>query len=212
MVAILSGLLTTSCSVIGIRTTPEPAYTVERTIGAVEIRHYGSRTAAETTVAGGEIRARSVGFERLAGYIFGRNGSRRTIAMTAPVAQSAASGTRASPRQRSIAMTAPVDQAPTADGQWRISFFMPAKETVATLPNPDDKNVVVTLPPETVAVLRYSGTPTRKAVLKADARLLQALAEASISVEGVPFGWFYDPPWAIPALRRNEAVVRVRST
>ena len=217
MAAILSGLLTTGCSVFGIRTVSEPAYTTVRTIGPVAIRRYGARVVAETTVGGDEIRARRVGFERLAGYIFGGNGGRRTLAMTAPVAQSNGD---AIPGRRSIAMTAPVGQARVgqgpvgeaggADGTWRIRFFMPAGETIATLPRPDQAAVaLVIVPAETVAVLRYSGTPTSAAVRDAGARLLRDLAGSGLTVEGAPFAWFYDPPWTIPALRRNEAVVRV---
>lgn len=201
MAAILSGLLTTGCSVFGVRTVHEPAYTVERKLGAVEIRQYGPRVAAETLVSGDEIRARSVGFERLAGYIFGGNRDRRSIAMTAPVAQS-----------RSIGMTAPVSQSRAGSGEWRVRFFMPAGSTIASLPVPNNAAVaLVEAPPETVAVLRYSGTPTRAAVADADARLLSGLAGTGLRIDGPPFAWFYDPPWTIPALRRNEAVVRLAS-
>ena len=215
MVAIVSGVLTTGCSVFGIRTASEPRYTTERTIGPVEIRRYGPRVAAQTDVAGDEIRARRVGFERLAGYIFGGNEGARSIAMTAPVGQAGDHGAGAA--RRSIAMTAPVGQASSVDGQarggsgpWRIRFFMPAGETIATLPHPDDPAVTLTtVPAETVAVLRYAGTPTADAVRDNGAKLLRSLAGSGLTVEGVPFAWFYDPPWTIPALRRNEAVVRI---
>nr|WP_321984332.1 heme-binding protein [uncultured Lichenicoccus sp.] len=187
MVAILSGLLTTGCSVFGIRTVHEPTYTIERTLGPVQIRRYGSRVAAETLVAGDEIGARRVGFERLAGYIFGGNRNRRGIAMTAPVAQLGAQA-----------------------GQWRVRFFMPAGDTLATLPVPDNAAVtLVTVPAETVAVLRYAGTPSAASVADAGSRLLACLAGSGLRPDGKPSGWFYDPPWTIPALRRNEAVVRI---
>ena len=39
----------------------------------MEIRRYGPRIAAETTVTDDEDRARSIGFRRLADYIFGAN-------------------------------------------------------------------------------------------------------------------------------------------
>ena len=204
MVAILSGLLTTGCTVFGIRTVKEPAYTVERTIGPVQVRRYGPRVVAETVVAGDELHARSVGFERLAGYIFGGNRNRQSIAMTAPVAQSAGSASR------SIDMTAPVAQTRTGAGEWRVQFFMPAGSTVATLPIPNNPAVALAvMPPETVAVLRYAGTPTPAAVSDAEARLLAGLAGSDLHPDGKPFAWLYDPPWTIPALRRNEAVVRI---
>ncbi len=201
MAPLLAGLLTTGCSVFGIRTTPEPAFTVERTIGDVEIRDYGPRLAADTVVMGDVYQARNEGFQRLAGYIFGGNSGKKTIEMTAPVAQSPG---------RTIEMTAPVAQTPAEPGGWRIRFFMPAGETLQTLPTPNDKSVsLVTVPAERVAVLRYSGVASARTVRDQQARLTRTLAQAGVPTEGEPFSWFYDPPWTLPPLRRNEAVVRL---
>ncbi len=61
-------------AVVGIRVgTEEPKYTRRQLTDTVEIRSYGPRIAAETTVVDDEDRARNVGFRRLAGYIFGGN-------------------------------------------------------------------------------------------------------------------------------------------
>lgn len=115
-------------SMVGIRSgTEEPPYTVARRVGEVEIRRYGSRIAAETTVEADEEPARNEGFRRLARYIFGGNTGSSTIAMTAPVAQA--------PGQK-IAMTAPVAAQPGAAGQWVIRFFMPSSHTIDTCPRP----------------------------------------------------------------------------
>ena len=209
MVAIISGLLSAGCSVFGVRNEQTPPYTVERTIGSgatlVEVRQYGSRLAAETTVSGGEAEARSRGFQILARYIFGGNTTRTSIDMTAPVAQSkAGSG-------QSIDMTAPVGQTRTIDGKWRIRFFMPAQYTLETLPRPNDKAVdIVTAEPETIAVLRYSGGIGTTAVHGAERRLMQVVEGAGLHTSGEPFTWFYDPPWTLPPLRRNEAAVQVQ--
>ena len=55
-------------SIVGLRGgTEEPPHTVEQLADGVEIRKYGPRIAAETTVAAGEEAARNVGFRRLAG-------------------------------------------------------------------------------------------------------------------------------------------------
>ena len=198
MVAIISGLLSAGCSVFGVRNEQTPPYTVERTIEpGVQIRQYGPRLAAETAVSGAESTARSKGFQRLAGYIFGGNTTKTSIAMTAPVAQS-----------KSIDMTAPVAQSRTSDGQWRIRFFMPANYTRETLPRPNDQAVeIVTVPPETIAVLRYSGSIGAQAVHESETRLMRAVAAAGLHSVGEPFTWFYDPPWTLPPLRRNEAAV-----
>lgn len=200
--AFLSGLLVAACSVFGIRETEEPPFRVIDRVGMVEVREYGPRLAAETSVGGDELGARSAGFRRLAGYIFGGNQGAARIEMTAPVAQ-ASGGAR-------IAMTAPVGQARDAGGQWTIRFFMPAGYTMETLPAPNDPSVkLVAVPGETVAVLRFSGTPGPTAVAEEQRRLLAALSGSPWRVQGEPVAWFYDPPWTIPPLRRNEAVVPV---
>ena len=199
----ISAVLLTGCSVVGIRSgTEEPHYTVVETLGALEIRQYGPRIAAETTVSGNEMASRSGGFRRLAGYIFGDNTARSSIAMTAPVAQEAGSKT--------IDMTAPVVQDRIADGQWRIRFFMPANYTLQTLPRPNNPAVhIVAVPPQTFGVYRYSGSISPASTAAARRELLQLLEGSGWGPVGEPLSWFYDPPWTLPFLRRNEAAVQV---
>ncbi len=187
-------------SIVGIRQgTEEPSFTVERKVGDVEIRRYGDRIAAETTIDADEEKARNEGFRRLAGYIFGGNTGKTKIAMTAPVAQQSS---------QKIAMTAPVAAQRGDGGQWVIRFFMPSEYTMDTLPTPKDDRVrLVTVPGERVAVLRYSGAYDPKAVDAKTAELLTTLRDNGIEPAGEPMSWFYDPPWTVPFLRRNEAVV-----
>ena len=187
---------------MGIRSgTEEPHYTVVETLGALQIREYGPRIAAETMVTGNELSSRSDGFRRLAGYIFGGNSSRASIAMTAPVAQSTS---------QTIAMTAPVVQDQTAPGEWRIRFFMPANYTLDTLPRPNDPAVhIVSVPPQTYGVYRYTGSIDAAATETARRELLRLLQGSGWSPTGEPVSWFYDPPWTLPFLRRNEAAVTV---
>ena len=200
--ALASGLLLSACSAFGIRTVEEPPFQAVAQLNGLTIRRYGPRLAAETVENGGEIDARSAGFRRLAAYIFGANRSRASIAMTAPVAQSGG--------PEKIAMTAPVDQAPEADGSWRIRFFMPAAYTLETLPQPSDSRVrIVTVPVQTVAVLCYTGIPSASAVKWANETLLKRLDGTAWHPIGQPISWFFDPPWTLPPLRRNEAVVAV---
>ncbi len=178
----------------------EPAFTVLASPAGLEIRQYGPRIAAETTVTGRTEKARSDGFGRLAGYIFGGNTTRTSIAMTAPVAQAS----------EKIAMTAPVGQTPDGSGAWRIQFIMPGEYTLETLPVPKDPSVrLVALEPETFAVLRFSGSTGDKAVSARKAELLQRLTGSGWRAQGETVAWFYDPPWRLPSQRRNEVAVQV---
>lgn len=204
-------LLELGGSVVGIRHgTEEPAYTVLQQIPGAQIRRYGPRIAAETTVAAGEEAARNVGFRRLARYIFGANHAAAKIAMTAPVAQQPAGV-----HGEKIAMTAPVSQTAGGEGGWVIRFFMPADKTMASLPEPDDAAVkLVTVPEETVAVRQFTGSRSARAIAAQTAALMQSLRDGSLKgfePVGAPAAWFYDPPWTVPLLRRNEIVVPVKS-
>lgn len=175
-------------SVVGYRHgTKEPDYSAEKLSRDVEIRRYGARVAAETTVTAGEEAARNTGFRRLARYIFGGNRVNEKIAMTAPVAQEAA-----------------------GDRRWVIRFFMPADKTLESLPEPDDGNVrLLALPPEMVAVHRFTGSRSRRAIAARTAELMTTLRESGFEAVDTPEAWFYDPPWTVPALRRNEIAVPV---
>ncbi len=188
-------------TIVGIRHgTEEPPFTVARRIGEVEIRRYGPRIAAETAGTADEEAARNQGFRRLAGYIFGGNTAKSKIAMTAPVAQ----------QSEKIAMTAPVATERNPAGQWVIRFFMPAEYTMDALPVPDDDRVeLAEIPPQTVAVLRFSGIASPEAVGARSQELLNILRRNGIETQGDPLTWFYDPPWTIPFRRRNEIVVAV---
>jgi hypothetical protein len=189
-------------SIVGIRSgTEEPSFTIDRHVGGVEIRNYGPRVAAQTTIEADEEAARNEGFRRLARYIFGGNTAKTKIAMTAPVAQK---------QSEKIAMTAPVATARGAAGEWVIRFFMPSEHSLESLPVPNDERVqLVGVPAETVAVLRYSGTATLDAIASHTDQLLKTLRDNGFTTDGEPFSWFYDPPWTIPFRRRNEVAVKL---
>jgi hypothetical protein len=200
-------LAATAGSVAGLRGfTEQPRFRPLARIGPVQVRQYRPRLAAEVALPGEEIAARKRGFRLLAAYIFGANRGRARIVMAAPVAQAP----DLPPRPERIAMTAPVAQAWDEAGAWRIRFFMPASATRESLPEPNDPAVrIITVPAQTVAVLRFSGPPTPAAVAAARAALLAALAGGAWTPVGTSTAWFYDPPWTIPRLRRNEVAVVV---
>jgi hypothetical protein len=210
LAAVAAAAVTSACTVVGVRDgTEEPRYDVVGLVNGAEVRRYAPRLAAEVTVGGDEVAARGNGFRPLASYIFGANEPAGKIAMTAPVSQAPTTGTA-----EKIAMTVPVVQAREGARQeadsWTIRFFMPAEYTAETLPRPRDGSVrIVTVPEETFAVLRFRGSTGPDAVAAQKTRLLAALATGPWAPVSEPEAWFYDPPWTIPNLRRNEVVVRV---
>lgn len=189
-------------SIFGVRNEEQPSYAVVDKLGDVEIREYGSRLAAETNVvAATQGEARSEAFDRLAKYIFGQNAGSREMAMTAPVATETG---------RDIAMTAPVQTVPGPENSLTMRFFLPSEITVENAPAPANSLVrIVTIPPEEIAVLQFSGSWSDEALAEHEKKLVDALKGTAWKPVGAPFSQLYDPPWAIPFLRRNEAVVRV---
>jgi hypothetical protein len=113
----------------------EPAYSVKMAEADFEIREYTPRIVAETTVSGEFNEAPSIGFRRLADYIFGNNTKKSEIAMTAPVSQERQS--------EKIAMTAPVSQEKIKDNSWLITFTMPSVYTMESLPKPNSELVTI---------------------------------------------------------------------
>lgn len=186
---------------IALAETEQPNYSVEARSGDVELRLYSPTIVAEVTVAGNRDAAVNEGFRILAGYIFGGNEPAAKIAMTAPVTQQ--------PGER-IAMTAPVTQAEAAGG-WIVRFTMPASWTLQTLPKPKDARIrLVPVPERRVAAIRFSGLRTDARLASEAERLADFIRTRKLQPRGPLVYAYYDPPWTLPFLRRNEVLQAVR--
>ncbi len=179
----------------------QPNYLVVTSEGSVEIRKYDAMIVAETEVQGERKTAINQGFRLLAAYIFGANQPNTKIAMTAPVQQQ--------PSQ-AIAMTAPVTQQ-SGDGNWVVRFTMPKAWTMETLPLPNDTRIrLVNVPPARFLALRYSGFASDETVKAKTAELRDHASRHGLKITDVPVIAFYDPPWTLPFLRRNEIMFEMR--
>jgi hypothetical protein len=107
-------------------------------------------------------------------------------------------------------MTAPVTMAASTDGHWTMSFSMPAKYSMATLPKPLNENVsLVAVPQRTVAVARFAGSFDDVEKRVEGERVLAKWLKHNPKYQrvGAPFYAGYDPPFTLPFLRRNEVLV-----
>jgi hypothetical protein len=144
------------------------------------------------------------GFRILAGYIFGGNARKESIAMTAPVVAQKSG----SPSER-IAMTAPVTAASEGDAQI-ISFVMPRSYTLETLPTPSDSRVkIVMVPARKYAVLRFSWYRSDARIKRMKEKLLSALARDKVAVQGSTAYAGYNAPWTPPWMIRNEILAEI---
>jgi effector-binding domain-containing protein len=195
---VISPFLLSSCATVGIE---KAKYKVVEKEGKFEIRQYQSQIVAETTVEADFDEAGNMAFRRLFNYISGENRKNESIAMTAPVNQKA--------RSEKIAMTAPVNQQ-KSEGKYAISFFMPSKYTMETLPEPLDSNVRLRqIPARKMAAMRYSGSWSRKKYEAKKALLEEFIEKKGLQISGEDIFARYDPPFQIWFLRRNEVLFSV---
>jgi hypothetical protein len=180
----------------------EPSFKVEVQAGALEVRDYPGLVAAEVTVGGDRGAAGNQGFRLLAGYIFGGNTRKESLAMTAPVVMARAGG-------ENIPMTAPVNQA-GGPGGWVVRFIMPAGRGLESLPTPKDPRVrLVPVPPTRIAVARFSGLAGEGDIKRQTAELQAFIAARRLRATGAPSLSRYDPPWTPWFMRRNEIWIPV---
>ena len=182
-------------------------YTVVKKMNDYEIREYPAHIVAQTTVQGSYRESMSSGFRIVAGYIFGGNTKKESIAMTAPVVAQKGDVKKVS---ESIAMTAPV--VATNDGNSQIiSFGMPRSYTLETLPTPNDSRVkIVTIPAKKYAVIQFSWYRSDARVKSMQERLLSVLARDGVVAEGSTAYAGYNAPWTPPWMIRNEVLVEIK--
>ena len=107
-------------------------------------------------------------------------------------------------------MTAPVQQQFTGD-DWQISFVMPSEYTMETLPKPVNEHVTIKeIPAKTFAVITFSGTNSDKNVKDHENQLMTYVGANELLVIGTPKYAFYNPPWTLPPMRRNEVMIEIQ--
>lgn len=162
----------------------EPSYRLLKKDGPIEIREYGEMIVAEVEVRGKRSIAIRNGFRLLANYIFGKNQQRQKIPMTAPVIQ----------------------QNQNASGsQWIVRFVMPEGLTLDKLPKSEDPSIKLTkLANSKYILIVFSGSSTDKNLQKHLQILRTYIKNNDLNVNDNPIMAFYNPPWVLPFLRRNE--------
>ena len=179
----------------------KPDYKVIQSEQNIEIRQYEPMIIAEVEVDGKREDAIRDGFRLLADYIFGNNTVQQVISMTAPVQQK---------ENQKIAMTAPVQQQ-SMGKSWRMSFVMPSKYKLDSLPVPNNNRVrLKEILTKKFVVIEFSGTNSNENVTKHENQLMNYIEANQINIIGSPKYAFYNAPWTLPFLRRNEVMIEIK--
>lgn len=189
----------------------EPKYEVVKTYPDFELRRYAPYLVAETEVSGDFDEVGNRAFRILAAYIFGENRAQEKMEMTAPVNQRPAAGDG-----EKMAMTAPVTQRPKAGADadtYVLSFVMPSRYTLDTIPEPLSPEVNLREEPaKLVAVRGYSGRWTEANYREHESQLLAAVEREGLTPVGAPVYARYNSPFSLWFLRRNEVMVEVEAS
>lgn len=178
----------------------QPDYKLITSEENIEIRDYSPMILAEVEVSGERKQAIREGFKILADYIFGNNTSNIKMEMIAPVTNELS---------EKMAMTAPVIQEQHM-GKWKVRFVMPKKYSLETLPKPNSKDVVlIHLPAKRFVVIRFSGLADDENIKQHTDELKAYILAKTMKPFGEPILAFYNPPWTLPFLRRNEVMIEI---
>ena len=164
----------------------KPKYHVVSSQANIEIRKYNPMIIALVEVQGERKEAISGGFKMLADYIFGNNKSKEDIPMTAPVKQQ------------------------KFQENWQISFIMPSEYNMETLPQPNNKNISLKeLPSKKYIVINFSGMISDQNIALNEEKLKKYIFENEIQSLSTPIYAFYNPPWTLSFMRRNEIMMEI---
>lgn len=158
-----------------------PDYEVLRVLGRkAEIRRYPELILAQTEMNAASYNENSsMGFRRVAGYIFGGNAEGEKIAMTSPVVMEM--GT-----------------------QTQMAFVMPKQYKMEDLPQPNSQQVQLTKKEaRTLAVLRFGGYSDDAKIQEKAAELRALLQKEQIAYTDKLIYMGYNAPWDFIG-RRNE--------
>lgn len=177
-------------------------YTVLERKKNYEIRKYNDYIAAEVTVNSVGMDGLIAGFSILADYIFGGNLEKQSVAMTAPVLTNERKG-------ESVAMTAPV-LAKEENGSTTVTFSMPSKYTLETLPQANDTRIVFKkVSGKKMAAYRFTWYYTEERINQKKKFFKELLERDNVQIVGEPIFAGYTAPFTIPFMIRNEIVIEV---
>lgn len=178
----------------------QPPYSVVTKQGSCELRTYPALVAAGVEVGGSRMSGANRAFKILAGYIFGKNSASKQIEFSDPTVSTVS---------EKIAMISPVTSE-TSGTSTKMSFFMPSKYTLESLPKPNDKRIQFhAIEPKQFAVVRFFGVANEKLIQQYTEKLRSYLRAAGLSPNAEPIFAFYNQRWTLPIMRRNEIWIEV---
>ena len=200
-------VLVPGCSVFGNSVADIAPYQVINADAnkSIELRYYDQLILVSTPMAEGIDSNRNNAFYKLFKYISGSNLSKSEVSIATPVLHnenSEGSGVK-------IPMTAPVFM-DISEQKGFMAFVLPQSYTLDTVPKPKDPDLDVSaFNSITFAVIRFSGLLNAENIKTHREILEQWIKGEGLEPTGSYMAAGYNPPFTIPALRRNEVLIPV---
>jgi hypothetical protein len=164
----------------------EPRYEVLESYDKIELRLYEPFLVAEVECPG--LRKESIrsGFRILADYIFGNNAASEKWPMSVPVTQQ------------------------KIDDSWKIRFMLTEASDLDDLSQPNNPLIkLLSIPRKEIAAIRFSGIANDEKLQKYTTQLRAFADSHQWPLDDRPILAFYNPPWTLPFLRRNEVLFEI---
>lgn len=182
---LISTIIISGCSVFGDSGVEIAPYTVIEKEDDFELRHYDRLVLVTTSMSG--LDDQKSPFYKLFDYISGDNNQAQEIAMTAPVFMDQDSGSSET-----------------------MSFVLPESFSYNDAPRPQDPSVKLEeLRDYTVATITFNGRLVQQNIKEHQELLENWIKQKQYSVTGSAKAAGYNPPFTIPAFRRNEVLIPV---
>ena len=154
------------------------------TIDNIEFRIYNQYTKASVPISNSNMKSANGKFSILAGYIFGGNQQKKSIAMTSPVIYE-------------------------MEEKSYFSFLMPESLTVQELPKPNNNSIEINdVVNQHVAVISFGGFANDNKVKKYHAQLKNKLIDLGLKVDNNHIVAVYQPPYQFID-RTNEIWIEI---
>ena len=164
----------------------EPKYEVLQSCKKIELRLYEPFLVAEVECTGERKEAIRSGFRILANYIFGNNIASAKLPMSIPVTQQ------------------------KIDKGWKIRFMLTQTTDLDDLPQPNTQLVkLLSISRKKFVAIRFSGIVSDEKIQRYTNQLREFAASHKWLLDDSVILAFYNPPWTLPFLRRNEVLVEV---
>ena len=163
-------------------------YEAKQSEGPFQLRHYEKFVETKIKTYGSQSEALRMGFVPLARFIGAKYRQSEKISMTVPVIQ------------RKI----------ETNDNWFISFSMPSKYTLETLPSPKRTELLQgQVSKALMAAVKFNGIATEDLLNRKEQLLLNWIAKLGYKPIGTVHYYFYNDPLTPGFFRRNEVLFEV---